>query len=473
MQVADSIEYMPVKRIDSDSEGDSDGHRVIIKRDQITWNQKVVFVLFCFFLLVSFVYIYNQQKTILEKLERFNGSENLNLVQSEKENENETKQTLEEVRDISYRTVISQKKLLLQMEMLDTKVEIMRENKAILRAADPPPAAISKTPPAVASPPAAISKTPPAVASPPAAISKTFPVASPAKKTKKIQSGIEIISYNGDFHVADFNPEIVNHDCYAKMHGYSISPDFHFDGTKEGLAVQWAKPLVILNAMKNDDAEWFLWVDRDAQFLECRIKLEDIIKEATKTNGGTAPDLIITDMLRGLNNGVMLLRNTPWIKSLLALWRELGKAAQEAGFMFVTNDQGGMIFILQHGFEEAQKIVEKRGDPAKLKQVKDDRASGTPSDLRKVEEFHPSMKGKMVIYTPKILNSHPGWVLCANVPDCDADKDAWWRKTLGMHPWTVGGEKYSVPLIEHFVGALKDNTTQITEHRNKYSNCKC
>ena len=87
--------------------------------------------------------------------------------------------------------------------------------------------------------------------------------------------------------------------------------------------VTWNKVRVLLDMINRTTHEWILWLDTDAVVTNRSISLGDIISSAESYPAHTAVDLILCDDIGGweLNTGVMLWRNTPWAKAILAkLW---------------------------------------------------------------------------------------------------------------------------------------------------------
>ena len=66
-----------------------------------------------------------------------------------------------------------------------------------------------------------------------------------------------------------------------------------------------------------------MWVDRDAQIIDCTIKLEDITDEAT-SEFGKEPDIIVAPSgSGGLNTGVVQFRTSEFTRKFLQIWMKL------------------------------------------------------------------------------------------------------------------------------------------------------
>lgn len=100
--------------------------------------------------------------------------------------------------------------------------------------------------------------------------------------------------------------------AYCFKHGY----DFLFSNEQSFIdrPPAWSKLSHIQNALPNYD--WVMWIDDDAMFANHDIGLESIIE----TYGSSGKDIIIAKDMCYLNTGVVLYRNTDFVKRFLDRW---------------------------------------------------------------------------------------------------------------------------------------------------------
>jgi hypothetical protein len=153
-----------------------------------------------------------------------------------------------------------------------------------------------------------------------------------------------------------------NHELYTKLHGYDLY--FYTDasqilpnvGARMNVNDGVHKPFFWkVNAVKNilDKYDWVLWADCDALFMDPQRTLDSIIHMYTsnltaattgQVPGGVHPvpvNLLIAVDSTGINNGVWLLRNSPWSHTFLEDWWH-SNILQGAGKNHNCSDQSTM-----------------------------------------------------------------------------------------------------------------------------------
>lgn len=106
---------------------------------------------------------------------------------------------------------------------------------------------------------------------------------------------------------------------YCKMHGYefvigSETSDFYKD-TNPPRAPCWYKIKIIQVALNlHPECDFVFWLDADCQILKHDLKLEHFIAQYFTTND---THLVVTQDSNTLNTGVMFLRNSPIVRTLL------------------------------------------------------------------------------------------------------------------------------------------------------------
>lgn len=121
----------------------------------------------------------------------------------------------------------------------------------------------------------------------------------------------------GDFYKCghgSFTKVFENHRDYAKEHGYEY---FLLEKRLSSRPAVWDRfPLVTL--LHNRGAEWVLYLDADAMFMNTSVKIEDFIEK-----NGAGKDLIVSgDLNVHYQAGVYLIRKSLWThRSLCKAWR--------------------------------------------------------------------------------------------------------------------------------------------------------
>ncbi|KAI9029445.1 galactosyl transferase GMA12/MNN10 family-domain-containing protein [Hyaloraphidium curvatum] len=152
---------------------------------------------------------------------------------------------------------------------------------------------------------------------------------------------------------------------YARLHGYGFRADGDINPqVKE----HWNKVAVLHRAMRlHPNAEWLFFADLDAMVVNVRVPLplgryprsvDLVVAGNASAVFGPAPD-----PRQSINSGVLLLRNTPWMRGFLDRQLEIARAfvtdphgplaSEVRGFFgarydFWIQDQTALIYILSH-----------------------------------------------------------------------------------------------------------------------------
>ena len=100
--------------------------------------------------------------------------------------------------------------------------------------------------------------------------------------------------------------------AYCKKHGYDFS--FSTENLFPDRHPAWGKLPIIRKAIDNYD--WVMWIDDDAMFANHAISLESIIEKY----GANGVDIIVAKDMTDLNSGVMLFRNTDFVRCFIDEW---------------------------------------------------------------------------------------------------------------------------------------------------------
>lgn len=121
---------------------------------------------------------------------------------------------------------------------------------------------------------------------------------------------------------------ILNKQDYARLHNYPIVVSTRLaDPTLHNM---WNKIGTILKTFDDyPTADWYLWIDSDTMIIDVnfllpfqRFKGKDLIIWGNETR------LALGDGRRGINSGVMLIRNSDWSKDFFEQVAELGRIAE-------------------------------------------------------------------------------------------------------------------------------------------------
>lgn len=104
--------------------------------------------------------------------------------------------------------------------------------------------------------------------------------------------------------IGENNPIIQNHINYASKHGYDyFELDRLLDSTREP---KWQK-FKMTEELFHLGYEYVLWMDADAFFAECDIRLDKFVDQMIHENSSM---MFAGDRTLQVNSGVMLWRNT-------------------------------------------------------------------------------------------------------------------------------------------------------------------
>ena len=121
---------------------------------------------------------------------------------------------------------------------------------------------------------------------------------------------------------------VLNKQDYARLHNYPIVVASRLaDPTLHNM---WNKVGWILKTFEDyPNADWFFWVDSDTMVIDVnfvlpwnRFKGKDLVIWGNETR------LALGDGRRGINSGVMLIRNSAWAKDFFEQVAELGRIAE-------------------------------------------------------------------------------------------------------------------------------------------------
>ena len=121
---------------------------------------------------------------------------------------------------------------------------------------------------------------------------------------------------------------VLNKQDYARLHNYPLVVASRLaDPTLHNM---WNKVGWILKTFEDyPTADWFFWVDSDTMVIDVnfvlpwnRFKGKDLVIWGNETR------LALGDGRRGINSGVMLIRNSAWAKDFFEQVAELGRIAE-------------------------------------------------------------------------------------------------------------------------------------------------
>eukprot|EP00965_Chrysotila_dentata_P064815 2148622-Pleurochrysis_carterae.AAC.1 len=153
---------------------------------------------------------------------------------------------------------------------------------------------------------------------------------------------------------------------YASLHGHRLWLSTELLSPWD-LAGQWNK-VALLSALAAQDsaaaagAEWLLWMDDDAIFVDMHFELPLASYEAAGVHLVLWGDERMTyeeGNSEGVNTGTMLLRRSEWSRALLAAMTALASSALRP--TLVNHDQGGLVHLLntQPQLWRAQTLLER------------------------------------------------------------------------------------------------------------------
>lgn len=163
---------------------------------------------------------------------------------------------------------------------------------------------------------------------------------APKQLRKKRVAIVTICAYAPDEVVRLVSRE--NHEVYAQVHGYDLlfitSPDDIAPNVASRMDVKdgvhkpffW-KVNAVKNALDTGAYEWVFWADCDALFMDPERTIDSIIEMYTANatvpttrplDAGPRPEanLLLAVDSTGINNGVWILRNSPWSHKFLEDW---------------------------------------------------------------------------------------------------------------------------------------------------------
>lgn len=105
-------------------------------------------------------------------------------------------------------------------------------------------------------------------------------------------------------------PCIQSHINYCHFHKYNYVLETTMQDTSR--SIPWNKIKVLQRVLEQTNSEFLVWIDADAMITNNRIPIQDFIQCM-----GTKQMLISRGCFGGINSGVFIIRNTPWIKAYL------------------------------------------------------------------------------------------------------------------------------------------------------------
>jgi hypothetical protein len=111
----------------------------------------------------------------------------------------------------------------------------------------------------------------------------------------------------GDEYIEKVAICLESHKNYSIKNGYNYRLETDLLDSKR--PIPWSKILFLKRLLANSRHEVIVWVDADAMITNNQIKIEDYLDLLGDK------DLLLTEDCNGaINTGVMILRNTPWVK---------------------------------------------------------------------------------------------------------------------------------------------------------------
>jgi len=116
----------------------------------------------------------------------------------------------------------------------------------------------------------------------------------------------------------------INKQDYARLHNYNVlTPCSLADPT---LTSMWNKIGWLLKAMKENEEEWYLWVDIDTVIIDVTFTLPfERFHGKDFITWGNSTRILAGDPLNGMNSGVMLFRKSEWSLKFLSAIADLGR----------------------------------------------------------------------------------------------------------------------------------------------------
>jgi len=249
-----------------------------------------------------------------------------------------------------------------------------------------------------------------------------------------------LMGVNGGSETEKYESLILSQGCYASLHDYG----HEVETMNGGHGYQKAKPGLILDYF--DKYDYIVWVDRDAQILDCSITLEDIIDEAT-SEFGKEPDMIIANSgSGGLNTGVVQFRTSDFTRKFLQIWKKLC----ESGIQFFQNDQGSFASLVRNGLK-----VEHMINSNEFQDIEHNRVVNRIAT--EAVDMCAEMKTHIFAVPSQLWNQNPRVLM------------------QGNSEWRLGSKSGKLPLFEHFVGKGGKSLIPETsfEHQHTFGNCPC
>jgi len=104
----------------------------------------------------------------------------------------------------------------------------------------------------------------------------------------------------------------INHQIYCRKHGYK----YLFDATPYPLKSPYDQKLAAV-CHNLEGADWLMWMDDDAYFMDHTIKLESFVDDQSDYIFCNSPVNPLNNKWTFINSGVFFVRNTPETKKLL------------------------------------------------------------------------------------------------------------------------------------------------------------
>lgn len=152
--------------------------------------------------------------------------------------------------------------------------------------------------------------------------------------------------------------------CDEKGYGYFIeSNDFKIKSELNGRSFTWYKPKFLLNVLDEKNPDYILFLDADAIVCNNNYKIEEFIDENY--------DIVVTRDYGPsvMNAGVILLKNTDWVRSFLQKWWDIsnelnGPNGEPKGYYNngLWHDQTcfGYLYNNEVGYKSKIKIINNK-----------------------------------------------------------------------------------------------------------------
>ena len=166
------------------------------------------------------------------------------------------------------------------------------------------------------------------------------------QSTKGEGNGCVISMHSGyKFGWKESNIFIQNKILYSTLHAYVHHMDkpAHLQRHPTYNDVRFWKPWILdFYLYQHRDIEYFLWIDGDAMFTNMTITLQQRFQKICFRFKGEKHgeiNMIVGADHNGINNGVILIRNTPWTRNFVRLWCHWALDREESSWKWYDQSQ--------------------------------------------------------------------------------------------------------------------------------------